>query len=321
MSLKQGEINRARARNATHCPKGHALTVDNLHRYSGGGADNGQYAHKGKRYSIGCYTCHKIRRLKIRIVKGLVLPKDTPSVISGYKEPLTKVHNGYGFLGTIAFNKEQTHTQCHICGFFFRNLSLHTTTDHKIKVNDYKDKLGIGRTVSLMAPVTRKKYYDNWEKLPADEKLKRATEMKAGRLLAGKEGNRHKKSLHKKNLEGRCPEQLLDKIKRLADKLGQAPTRKEFDNEYKDEGYFIGSVALTFGTWTEALKILNLTPRLARGMRPIYDQATLIVAMQDFEKRYGREPYTKDIRAGLLPSFYTFRKNFGSFSKAKEFIK
>lgn len=260
------------------------------------------------------------RKLRYRINKGEILPPNTEPMISGFKEPLTRIKDGFGYYGTLAYNKDRTHTQCFICGYYFRNLPYHISRNHK-PVRQYRQEYGLGMGISLIAPVERQNRLRYWEHLTPDEKIKRikrlrtkGTNSEQGSL----KGGRTRKSLYQKNLEGRCPEQLLNKIQLLADKLGRTPTAADLKKEYG--GGLEGSIVLTFGSWTEALRILGLTP-IAPGSKVTHTRASVISMLIDFKKRYGREPYTKDLIGGLLPSFWTFNKLFGGLEEARQFVR
>lgn len=241
-----------------------------------------------------------------------MLPKDTTPVLMGYKEPLTKVTDGYGYYGTIAYDKSEKFTQCHMCGFFFDNLHLHVALKHDKTTREYKLNFGLPITISLRAPKAKSHQWQTWQNLPEEKRKKIMAQLSAARertmpaRIVGK-------SLYKKNLEGRCPEQLLDKIMVLKAKLGHTPSSIEFVNEYG--AGFLGSIRLTFGKWSEALKVLGLTVKTPGGERE-YDPNDLIEMLKNFKTEKGREPMTSDTK-GMLPSQQTFSRHFGSFTNAK----
>ncbi len=81
-------------------------------------------------------------------------PTITPHYLD-YKEPLTKVKGGYGFMGVITTNEEQTHVQCHICGYYFESLGSHVQHTHKMKAREYKEKYQLRISRGLLAPKAR----------------------------------------------------------------------------------------------------------------------------------------------------------------------
>lgn len=242
-----------------------------------------------------------------------MLPIDTEPVLIGYKEPLTRVNDGYGFYGTIAYDKSEKYTQCHVCGFFFENLGMHVNKKHGKSSEQYKQEFGLPVTLSLKAPKSHSYQWETWQSLSAEvrqKKLKQLAEARSRPMPA----SISKKSLYVKNLEGRCPEQLLDKIITLKQKLGHTPSSTEFVKAYGSG--FLGSIRLTFGTWNEALKLLNLAPKKHGGERE-YDKENLLDMLRNFYERKGREPMSSD-QAGLLPSRQTYTRHFGSWTNAKK---
>lgn len=265
-----------------------------------------------------CRTCRKkwyeSRRERRAELDGVGLPPDTPAVRAGYKEPLTPIKDGFGYYGTIAYNSEKTHTQCHVCGWFYTNVGLHVRRRHGVDPRQYRTKFGLNLGTSLLAPEGRAKYTAAFAGRSDSEKREILTKLTGSR--AGSRNKTWQKSLYRKNLEGRCPDQLVDKAQALAKKLGHTPKSDEFRREY---GGFLGSVYLTFGSWSKLVRIAELTPLPKGQKRQRYSHDSLLEILRNFEAAHGREPTSADIRGLLLPSFYTFSKFFDSWTKAKSF--
>jgi hypothetical protein len=242
-----------------------------------------------------------------------MLPSNTEPIKTGYKEPLTKVTEGFGYYGTIAYDKTQNYTQCHICGNFFENLGMHVNKKHDKTAADYRREFGLPVTLSLRAPKAKTYQWETWQKLDKKQREKKFQQLAEARTQ-GMPAAISRKSLYSKNLEGRCPEQLLDKIVTLKHKLGHTPSSTEFVKEYGSG--FLGSIKLTFGTWNEAVILLGMSPRKAGGERE-YDKENLLDMLRNFYKDKGREPMSSD-NAGLLPSRQTYSRHFGSWTNAKQ---
>lgn len=262
-------------------------------------------------------------KLRYDIRRGAVLPRNADSIIGNYKEPLTATPDGYGYLGALVYDKNEEFTQCHICGYFFRWLPFHVKRAHDVTSREYRDAFQLSRRTSLLATNTRSSAiqsstFVNWSKERWEEHkrfLKRTRHERSDRLSRlNRAGlSQRRKSLEQKNIEGKCPEQLLTKIKEMADEIGRTPKRREFAKKY---GYgFEQAVRTTFGNWGEAIKILDLEPN--RPGKAIYDRDSLIRILWNFYMSYGREPMTSDIRTYKLPSLDVFRKFFGTFTEAK----
>lgn len=287
------------------CLKGHVIDSDNVVHYI-----------KNGKPQTSCKICRNTKQKLSRLSKCDFLPPETKSVMKNYKEPLRKIEDGYGYYGTIAYDEAEKFTQCHVCGNFFKSLGSHVSRVHKIIVKDYRDKFGLAATVSLLAPKANNGNFEQWENMSQDERKKSIDRMKANRSKRKMPNNWRKKSLYQKNLEGRCPDQTLDKIMILADKLNKTPTRREFQKEYGNGMY--STVCLEFGSWNNAVKLINLTTNPKGANR--YDSATLLMRLFDFREQHGREPMSSDCDRGLLPSRQLYRRHFGSFTKAKLYV-
>lgn len=286
--LKQSKISQVKM-----CKAGrHEMTPDNTS------------ARQGKKRCRACISERSAAKWKAMADH---LPPTTQPFLAGYKEPLRKVDGGYGYMGTLAFDAEtQRYTQCHLCGNFYIRLGRHIVHAHSMSARDYKIELGLPLKMSLVAPnsTVDRKYI--WESYTDEERERILANLKKGH---GKKHGGQRLSLYHRNLKGRCPDQLLDKIKRLMDKLGHVPTRREFSAEYGDGD--LSAVYFVHGKWSWAVKLVLDAPEM-------YNEINLIAILQDFRVRYGREPITTDILDGLLPTNNVFRQTFGSFSKAKE---
>ena len=246
------------------------------------------------------------------------LPPETESVMASFKDPLTPVPGGHGYLGTVAYDKEKKYVQCHMCGRFYQRLGNHVEATHGVAAKEYRERMGLPKTLSLTPPNAKNPNYERWAKMSPEEKRQTLERLKnSGR------NTRHstKRSLHQRNLEGRCPEQLLSKILIVKEQIGKTPTIPEFVAVFGYGHY--ASVVTTFGGWTKALETLNLQPRSGRYQKGAnaYDKKLLIKLLQDFKKQYGREPMSSDMGRGLLPSRQAYQTHFGSISQAKEYIR
>lgn len=274
------------------------------------------YQVNGKRPYRGCLTCKRANKRKFDEEQNS-LPPETESVMAAFKDPLTPVPQGYGYYGTLAYDKEKKYTQCHLCGRFYFKLGAHVYNVHNTKARDYREQFGLPPSLSLTPPNAKNDRYERWAKMTPEE---RKTTIK--RMVKARKGGPQKNkkwSLHHRNIQGRCPEQLLSKILDVKEKVGQTPTLEDFVKVYGWGHY--SSIKTTYGSWTEALNILNLQPRPRSHGHKAYDRELLVKLLLDFKQHNGREPMTSDMVRGILPSPQVFRKHFGSIAKAKEYVK
>lgn len=152
---------------------------------------------------------------------GAGLPSDTASHQEYYKEPFTKVENGYGFEGVLTVSNEETHIQCHLCGRFYTSLAAHVQHTHKMKAKDYKRRFGLRLTKGLVSPKYSKQMKLTNSNASNSVKAKRIAGLKKGAdKLAKSPKQSQDYALENKNIKGLCPEQLIDKIKNVYDMYG-----------------------------------------------------------------------------------------------------
>jgi hypothetical protein len=256
--------------------------------------------------------------------KGVVwLPPETEAVLHEYKEPLRPVEGGFGYLGTLSYDKDLEWTQCHICGFFYKHLGKHIRALHDLTSDEYKEKFGIEKSTSLFATNTRSRYVaafaakSSLERLEIIERLQRSAKERYASTgnMAGSVDRSRPRRLEWYNKRGNCPDQIIDKILRLKERLQRTPTSQEFTNEY-GRG-FTKAAAHHFGTWTEAVKTAGLNP-VGRHGRAWYTEEACLEMLRNFKRMHGREPFSSDLRTNQLCSAWVFIRIFGSWAKAKE---
>lgn len=259
----------------------------------------------------------RVRRLQRHEKERSIVPSDDQLVFYGYKEPLKKYAGGFGYMGVVSYSKEHDRIQCHICGRLFRNVGSHAKFAHGLTAQAYKAKVGLSLTTALVGEGTREKLiraHDdigsfscrNLTKKECVEKMKKMSSL-------AKNKGRKGWSLEKRNENGNCPEQLVDRIKKLQAKIGKRPSAKDYQKEY---GSF-QSVITVYGKWNEALRVAGMTTytdeRDIRG-----DRNYLLEAMRSFYKKHGRTPRPSDGQRGLIPCHQLYWKKFGSMNKARE---
>lgn len=242
-------------------------------------------------------------------------------VYLGYKEPLKKVEQGYGYQGTLAQNEKGDKVQCHICGELFYNLGAHIQS-HGMKTRDYRILYGLGLRTPLCSDKASADYKARalkmWSSLSDDEQKKKIEHM---REVAKKAiHKRYELSTEELNRKGICPDQLLQKIKDCAESLQKTPTVLELQEFYQTKRYIV-PIIRTFGSYKKACEYAGLTPNKTGGkggaMVP-YTEDALITYLVDFYNRTGQPPTASDCHRGLLPSLAVYNKRFGSIQKARE---
>lgn len=251
---------------------------------------------------------------------------DNNLTISNYKEPLRPVKDGFGYQGTLIGTIDGTKIQCHICGELFGELSKHIIR-HKMNVKEYREKFELARSTALISESVREerkvrtlKWLNSLSPEEKKDFLKRSRSKmsataKKKRALAGQP----KVSLETKNKRGTCPDQLLDKIKKCAEAIGQTPSKREFIDWCESQRY-VHLIYKTFGSWSAAIKMINLKKRVKKecGGRKKYSNEELLEYLQIFYQENGTPPTETDCRRGLIPDSSVYKRRFGSLPKARE---
>ncbi len=233
------------------------------------------------------------------------------------KGPLTAVEAGFGYKGTLLYDRANGRVQCHVCGRWYRSVGVHAAMIHKMLAREYKLAYGLRHRTALCGEATRVSLVKNYESRLADGSM---IQFCGG--YNGQRPGKHKRtgrSMQWRNMHGVCPEQILDRLRHLAEQSGYTPTEKEI----KAAG--LEHVAtFAFGTITNACRHAGLTPNrqhvaLANPLWRFRDDPGLIVEMiREFHVRFARWPSTSDARRNpLLPSEASAARHFGSFVKAR----
>lgn len=237
-----------------------------------------------------------------------------------YKEPFMEYEAGYGFQGVLLMDADSGLVQCHLCGRWLQALnSEHLRTRHGITASEYKVEVGLNQSTALIGEAYRAKLVRNG--------LEQKKTLRKGRKKSKEEIEKirrglvnYRASMEGKNENGVCPAQLLERLRKLGEKLGRTPTHDELKG-------MVATLRQTYGTISNALQLAGFSPRkvganinykahLAR--RPIYTKEKVLKTLRLFKEQHGREPSKSDMRRGILPSKTTIHKLFGSWGNAKK---
>lgn len=255
---------------------------------------------------------------ELKHLSGAKVKKDVqPLVYENYKEPLKKIpkSEGYGYYGTLATTADKTLVQCHMCGNLYGSVAQHIRSAHKLSADEYKEKFGLSKTTALVSDEVRVrlqerviKFFDG--KLP--DHLKEYNRKVQAGLIKHHGSGGAKKSLEWRNKNGVCPDQLLEKIKELAKKLGHTPSMDEFQEHYK--GRYRSAIMYIHGGYLEAVRKAKLVS--AKELKEP-DNDRLLQDLIDFKKKYGRIPMSSDFARGLLRPRAMYFRRFGSLNNAR----
>lgn len=158
--------------------------------------------------------------------------KEAPSgyILTTKWEPPYVMASGHGYQGVLAQDSLEKTLQCHLCGQWFKNLPPHISQSHGVRAAEYKRQFGLSQATALSIIEIRSKQSETMKKL---NKLNPAATsgFTRGNIHAGNRKG-HKKSAEWENKYGICEKQIMDKVLKLADKMGTTPSLIDMTMEY-----------------------------------------------------------------------------------------
>lgn len=249
-------------------------------------------------------------------------------IFYNYKEPLTQIEEGkgYGYYGVLLSSKDETKVRCHICGELFDLLSGHIRQAHKMEVKKYKERYQLAYGTALISEkrraILKQKTIEWLNSLSLEEQARMTKQRRKNwiKYLKGRTAHGRGITLETKNKRGTCPDQLIDKVKKVAEALGHSPSKNEFIDFYHSQKY-VHIILKTFGTWNEVKRRAGLdllvTSSNGKAKKHKYTKQEIIDYMKLFYRENKRPPTTTDCNRGLLPHQTTIKRIFGSMQEAR----
>lgn len=213
-----------------------------------------------------------------------------------YKEPLMRFEKGFGYFGAVLFDESSDKIQCHFCGKWFIALGNHIYGKHKVRAAEYKRTIGLNNTTALIGEKLRAKLIAHGHEVSL-RNLRPGGKMSQGqkdKIRATLKENR----FEKQNTSNTCPEQLLERLVDLYNRLGRLPRRKEIP--------FIETIRKVYGTFKEACRIAGLPYRKPGGTLGEHFRykklEDIIIPIADFYQENG-----------VLPNAYKIFRNKNDF--------
>jgi hypothetical protein len=244
------------------------------------------------------------------------------SVIPLFKPqpPLTKVQDGYGFLGTLLLDTNNNKIQCHICGEWYKSLIPHIKAAHLMNSKEYKREMSLNIGTPLVSPSVSKKLRENMNETrkkhpkkmnPSPKKRKKIIKKAVKASLNSPD--RLKASIQTRNRSGRCPNQIKNRLKEFAENNGKDFTSREL----KEKNHRLWkTIEYWFDSFNLAKKAAGL-PQNDSNKR--LNDKQLLEILIEYHKKNKRWPskYTLD-KDGSLPCSATYNRHFEKYSKAKK---
>jgi len=166
-------------------------------------------------------------------------------------------------LGELVPDADETHVQCHLCGYFWRTLGTHLRLSHGWSTERYREAFGLSRTRALQAPELSGRQATRWRRMMgSDARIKKgmaegAAKARSGELprLALAEHRRDVRPLERRRtdrstgsaLGSTRARRLWDEREARARALGYASLDAYLRARYQDEGKPVGLLAAELG--------------------------------------------------------------------------
>ena len=234
-----------------------------------------------------------------------------------YKEPFMKNPEPFhGFQGVLLHDSQDDVVQCSECGEWLTAIGGAHLKKRGLDARRYKKKFGLKQSTALINETLRAYRIGVGMKGSLN-----AEGVKPSHFKKGEDVRRIKRDygipMESRNEYGTCPEQILDKLRKLHDKLGRQPSYNEFNKTIPG---IREAVKLTFGSWGNACRVLGWKvqkPGYSFGQF-VWDKNKLLDILKIFKEKNDREPMYSDMKRGLIPGRSVFRTHFGGFKIAKE---
>lgn len=265
--------------------------------------------------------CNACRSLNQKVNIGEARPPEFSEVNTrAYKEPMEKVEKGFGFYGAVTQTNDGKHIQCHVCGYFFENLSSHIVLKHKIKAVAYKIKYGLRLKEGLLSPIykmqAQARYNAVARKTPAEYR-EMSRKAKIARAEKGVKTGGNMWSKQGRNERGNCKAQTLAKIKMVAERNGGVVTQPLLEKAYGQGVLY--SVRHWFGSWKKALIEADIKDYFAQK-DDLREKTREIIKekFMQFYKETGRTPQWSDLETyDELPSAHSVQYLFPNINVAR----
>lgn len=266
--------------------------------------------------------------------KSLSEVSDGYLTLKHYKEPMRAIpkSEGFGYYGAVLGSLDGKYIQCHICGNLYGELLPHVRMAHKVSNQEYREQFQLAGSTALVSEEQRElkkqRALEFFKSLTPEQKEAMKRKARQNFLKwkeeSGDKGFRamvaHPIKLETKNKRGTCPDQLLDKIRQVKEKVGHTPTLREFIIETGGQRYK-HLIFQTFGSWNNAVKMLGFTPNENKGFkgeRRVYKREELLEYLRIFAEENRTVPTATDSKRGWIPDLYVYKRHFGSLENARQ---
>jgi hypothetical protein len=240
--------------------------------------------------------------------------------------------SGKSILGALEYDKENRKVKCHECGEWFKFLSAHLPSKHKLNAKSYKLSHGLDLRSPIMTPDLSAKLSIIGKRNLNFTRIKTSSiattpvgsdEVCLGKPLDCMSGDSsdsvlqsqplglvgRRKSREMDNILGLCPAQVIVHILDFYGLHNRCPSSNDINQS------IITAAKSHFGSWSKACSDAGIEPN-SSGSVQVHFPETLKESLIDFYALNGRLPKCLEFGTGRLPSRSTYNNVFGNLRSA-----
>lgn len=229
--------------------------------------------------------------------------------------PLTEVEEGHGYYGVVLYDRDEDKVQCHICGKWFKSVTMHVLYKHELTKNDYVEKYGLSKATPLvsrgLSSIRSKTAIKNYQTNKALNKKGIKKYSKKIRKRMSKGIYARKNSGVYLNERGICFEQLKRRYYIVKDTVGREITNQDL-KEHDPSAH--NAIRGRYRGLNRFKKLINETPSVEYIN---YPEDKLIANIRAKAAKIKRLPVWSDFPTNTRPNMNDFLKMFGSWSRAR----
>lgn len=247
--------------------------------------------------------------------------EDAPSgqvYFYNYKEPLMPFKEGFGFRGALIHDEKSDQIQCHFCGGWFDILGHHLHKEHNMNVAEYKKQVGLNTKTSLISETHRALLISKGLEKRLKNLRPNKGHTKESRLKISATLRENRAEMQ--NIHNTCPEQLLERLTALYNKLGRTPRfhgTRVVDGVYiRGEVPFGEALIRVYGSIENACKMAGIPYRkpgstINNQFAGVRNREKAVNFIREFYETNQRIPTAREIPRAIKDSV----KNWGSHKK------
>lgn len=235
--------------------------------------------------------------------------------------PVTPVKSGHGYQGVLLRDRVEDTVQCHICGKWFKNLSMHVLKHHKYsRAEVYKKEFGLPKNFPLTSRSTSNKVSDAMigntnrrgkMKEIAEKNFPKKKDKKTREKISRSLKEYYKTDAHD-NMVGLCEKQMEARYIVVMETVGRDPSKEDIE---KHDNALLVAMRRRFGSLNKAREHYGF--KIYRSKMEEISEEVIISSLRMFKDVHGYPPKAADyLKAGSYPHYSTIKRMYGSWQRA-----